>query len=119
MAYFLALLLLFPLSAAADEWTQAQLTLGGLGLTLLAIDSQQSHYISRHYPDLKEANPLLGSPRATSGQIDRYYAAVPLLSFLALNALPSEYRTGALLAVDAAELWVVNRNFRFGVHVRW
>jgi len=112
---FLSLLLLFPLIAKA-QWTDEQKILGGVALTVMVIDYGQTRQIALHPEKWTELNPLL--PKKPSlADINRHFIIIPIVTYVALDHLPSEYRTVALYVITAMQVAVVANNYRIGVRI--
>jgi hypothetical protein len=116
--FIVALLALFVSTAQAAEWTQEQKTLAGIGLAALVIDYGQTRSIMAHPERWAEANPMLGEHPSTA-RLNTYFTLVPLVSYFALDAIPSRHRTTALKVMTSLQLACVGRNAYLGIHVKF
>lgn len=113
MAKLILVLILLAPSLASAQWTKEQKTIGAIALTALAVDYAQTRTIVND-PRWEEANPLLGD-NPSMRKVNLYFVAVPIISYLALDALPSEKRTIALRIIAASELAIVGHNVHLGI----
>ena len=115
----LLLLLAFLHLPCFAQWTDEQRATGSLALAAVAVDWAQTRYISRHPQQFEERNRLILGAAPSSGKINAYFVAVPLLGYLAADALPSAYRTHALRVAAALQIASVGHNYSIGIKVRF
>ena len=110
-----AILLATSLPATAgDPWTTEQKALGAAFAAVYAIDWRQTIRIASNPERWYETNPLLGE-HPDAGRVNRRFAVGAILSYLILDALPSETRTVVLGAGFVVEAAYVNRNVQLGI----
>ena len=116
MRKFLAAILLaasLPASAG-DPWTAEQKALGAAFATAYVLDWRQTIHIASNPERWRETNPLLGA-HPDAGRVTRHFAAGAIMSYLILDAVPSETRTVLLAAGFVVEAAYVNRNLQIGI----
>ena len=116
MRKFLAAILLaasLPASAG-DPWTTEQKALGAAFATAYVLDWRQTIHIASNPERWRETNPLLGE-HPDAGRVNRHFAAGAIMSYLILDAVPSETRTVLLAAGFVVEAAYVNRNLQIGI----
>ena len=101
------------------QWTLEQRLVGGIALVAVAADWAQTRYISRHPVQFEERNRLILGSAPSSSKINAYFVAMPLLGYLAADALPSEYRTHALRIAAALQIASVGHNYSIGIKMRF
>ena len=112
-----AILLAASLPAmAGDPWTDKQKALGAAFATAYVIDWRQTLHIASNPERRHETNPLLGE-HPDAGRVNRHFMAGAVLSYLILDAVPSETRTVLLGAGFVVEAAYVHRNFQIGIGV--
>ena len=110
-----AMLLAASLSAmAGDPWTDKQKALGAAFAAAYVIDWRQTLHIASNPERWHETNPLLGE-HPDAWRVNRHFAAGAVLSYLILDALPSETRTVVLAAGFVVEAACVNHNLQLGI----
>lgn len=113
-----ALALVFALlcGSAHAQWTDEQRTLGAMYMTAHAIDWGQTRRIAREPQRWSELNPVIGR-QPSMGRVNRYFLLTPIVGYLVLDAMPSDYRTTALKALTMIEVGTIARNHYLGIRV--
>lgn len=115
--FFAAILVAASLPAlAGDPWAAEQKALGAAFATVYALDWRQTIRIASNPQRWHETNPLLGE-HPDAGRVNRHFMAGAVLSYLILDAVPSETRTVLLGAGFVVEAAYVHRNFQIGIGV--
>lgn len=100
--------------SAGDPWTPEQKALGAAFAAAYVIDWRQTIHIASNPDRWYETNPMLGE-HPDAGRVNRHFAVGAILSYLILDALPSETRTVVLGAGFVVEAAYVNRNVQLGI----
>jgi len=113
MKNLLALLLLLPALANADDWTTADTQRELVFAALMVADAAQTHDIARH-PNMEEINPILGK-HPSNAKINVYFAASMAAQYLIAQALSDEYRHAWQYAGIGFEFAIVQNNYKLGI----
>jgi hypothetical protein len=100
------------------QWTTEQRVLGGIALTAIVIDYGQTLNIAKHPTTKWEYNPLLPEHPSVS-QVTRHFVVGSIIGYVALDAMPSEWRTIALRIGTTIQIGVVARNFSLGLNTQF
>ena len=115
----LVLILAFVACAArAQPWTLDQKQIGAVMLAAAVIDYGQTMTIARSRGYWHEYNPLIGY-HPSQMRVNIYFAVVPAVAYLALDALPSDTRTTAMKILAITQLGFVGRNAYLGIGMRY
>lgn len=90
-------------------------------MTALVIDYGQTRGIVKEISegrDRWEANPIIGKT-PSYGRVNAYFIAVPIVSYLILDNIPSEQRTWALRAMTALEVSMIAHNYAIGIRTNF
>jgi hypothetical protein len=108
-------LILFSISAAADEWTEADTQRQIIFTALSIVDAQYTKDIKTR-PDLEEKNPILGR-HPSNGRINAYFSAVIIGHAVISYALPADLRSKWQQAGILIEIAADVNNFNMGLSV--
>jgi hypothetical protein len=113
MKNLIALLLILPAFANADDWTTADTQRELVFAALMVADVAQTHDIARH-ANMEEINPILGK-HPSNARINTYFAASMAAQYLIAQALPAEYRHAWQYAGIGFELGFIQSNYKLGI----
>ena len=103
---------------AADPWTPQEQAAGVALGTLIVVDYLQTRQIAKHPDQYHEVNLILGQ-HPSLGKVNNYFAIASVLTYVIMDALPTEYRGWMLAAGITVEAVVVGSNFGLGLKAKW
>lgn len=110
-----AALIMLALSASAHaELTSTQKALYLSAQTATVLDWSQTRTIAKNPDRFQEANPLIGK-NPSAGKVDAFMAARMVGNHFAAHYIPDDYRTPALIGMNAVYWGVVIHNHKLGV----
>lgn len=109
-------LLLFSISATANDWTTSDTQREAMYLTLHAIDWAQTRNIARNPDRWGETNAILGNNPSVD-RVDAYFTAMALMHYAIAVSLPTEYRAIFQYVTIGVEAGYVRHNLQFGVGI--
>jgi len=113
---YLALLLFFPLSVMADDWTREDTARELTYLALHVVDWGQTRNISKNPDRFYEINPILGEHPSIK-RVDSYMTFSILVHVGVAYILPREWRTAFQYASLGEKVGFVIHNNRIGIRI--
>lgn len=103
---------------ASDPWEAHDVAAGAALGTLLVVDYLQTRQIAKNPGEFHETNHILGE-HPSIGKVNNYFMIASALTYVFIDALPSEYRSYVLAAGIVVQAGVVAGNFNLGIKARW
>lgn len=114
----MALAIIAPGAANADDWTRADTMREAAYQIVAAVDWAQTRSIARPDSGFDEINPFLGK-KPSAAAVNTWFAAGAVAHAAISYALPPDYRRWWQYASLAFEGAFVAHNLRLGVRIDW
>jgi len=103
---------------ASDPWKPEEQVAGAALGALILVDYLQTRQIAKYPEQYHEVNLILGE-HPSIGKVNNYFMIASALTYIFIDALPSEYRSYVLAAGIVVQAGVVAGNFNLGIKARW